>query len=61
MAAIMSAEGTEHMDGLDLLIRIAMFGCFVVFGICMLLIRRGRDKRKAGAGQDSRPPKISNG
>jgi hypothetical protein len=36
----------EHMDAIDILIRFAIFACFVVFAICMWLIRKQRDKRR---------------
>jgi hypothetical protein len=57
----MSADGAEHMDAVDLLLKIGLFGCFVVFAICMWFIRRERDKRKATRNQDAIPPKISDG
>jgi hypothetical protein len=57
----MNPDGSEHMDAVDLLIKIAIFGCFVVFGVCMWLIRRERDKRKKSRGESAAPSKIFNG
>jgi hypothetical protein len=36
----------EHMDTVDILIKTAMFACFVAFAVCIWLIRKQRDKRK---------------
>lgn len=57
----MNPDGSEHMDAVDLLIKVAIFGCFVVFGVCMWLIRRERDKRKRSRGNSVAPPRIPNG
>jgi hypothetical protein len=51
----MNTDGTEHMDAVDLLLKLATFVCFVVFAIGMWLIRRERDRRKAGGGQNVTP------
>jgi len=34
------------MDAVDILVKVAIFACLVVFVICMWLIRKERDKRK---------------
>jgi hypothetical protein len=48
----MNADGTEHMDAVDLLLKVAIFVCFVVFAIGVWFIRRERDRRKADGSQD---------
>jgi hypothetical protein len=53
----MSTENAEHLDVTDILIRVAIFGCFIVFGICMWLIRKERHKRERPQGQDFPPSK----
>ena len=60
-AHFMNPDGTEHMDAVDLLIKIGIFVCFVVFGVCIWFIKRDRDRRKTSEGQKAAPPKISNG
>jgi len=57
----MNPDSTEHMDAVDVLIKIGIFVCFVAFGICMWLIRRERDKRKRAGNENVRLPKISRG
>jgi hypothetical protein len=57
----MNLDGTEHIDAVDVLIKVGIFVCFVAFGICMWLIRRERDKRKRAGSQNVTPPKISKG
>jgi len=52
----MNPDGTEHMDAVDLLIKIAIFGCFIAFAVGMWLIRRERDRRKASGGQNNDNP-----
>jgi len=44
----MNPDGTENTDVVDVLIKVGIFICFVVFGICLWLIRRQRDKEKKG-------------
>jgi heme/copper-type cytochrome/quinol oxidase subunit 2 len=51
----MNTDGTEHMDAVDLLLKIAIFVCFVVFAIGLWFIRRERDRRKAGEDQNVSP------
>jgi hypothetical protein len=51
----MNADGTEHMDAVDLLLKIATFVCFVVFAIGVWLIRRERTRRKGDVSQDVTP------
>ena len=51
----MNTDGTEHMDAVDLLLRIATFVCFVVFAIGIWFIRRERDRRKADGSQNVTP------
>jgi hypothetical protein len=51
----MNTDGTEHMDAVDLLLKIAIFVCFVVFAIGMWFIRRERDRRKGDGSQDVTP------
>ncbi len=41
----MNPDGTEHMDAVDFLIKIATFACFIIFGVCIWIIKRGRDRR----------------
>jgi len=53
-------EPDEHMDGVDILIKVAVFACFVAFAICMWLIRKERDKRKNVRGQNATPPILPN-
>jgi hypothetical protein len=57
----MIPDDTDRMDAVDLLLKIGMFVCFVVFGLCMWFIKRERDKRKASGGQNAAPPKTPNG
>lgn len=52
-------SGTEQMDGIDLLLKLAMGGCFIAFAICIWLIKRERDKRKKTGEQNPPPPKIT--
>jgi heme/copper-type cytochrome/quinol oxidase subunit 2 len=47
-----SPDGNEHMDAVDLLIKIAVFVCFVVFAVCIWFIRRERDRRKVSGGKN---------
>jgi hypothetical protein len=51
-------EGGEHMDVVDLLTKLALFGCFVIFGVCLLLIKRQRDKQKTHRGESATRPRI---
>jgi len=53
----MNPEAIDHEDATDFLIKIAIFVGFVVFAICMWLIKRERDRRKS-AGQTVAPPEI---
>jgi hypothetical protein len=46
------------IDAIDLLLSLAIFGCFVIFGVCIWLIRRQRDKQKKGRWESATPPKI---
>ncbi len=50
---------TEGTDTVDLLIKIAIFGCFVAFAICMWFIKRDRERRKAADDQNLKPPRNS--
>jgi hypothetical protein len=55
----MSSDGAEPMDAVDLWLKLAVFVCFVVFGICVWFIKRQRDKEKSGGDDGATPPKIS--
>jgi hypothetical protein len=55
----MNPDNTEHLDTTDLLIKAAIIACFIVFGICMWLVKRERDKRKNAGGGNVASPKIS--
>jgi hypothetical protein len=57
----MSPDSPNRMDGVDLLIKIGIFVCFIAFGVCMWFIRRERDKRKRAESKNVTPPKISDG
>jgi len=57
----MNSDGAEHMNAVDLLIKIAIFACFIVFAMCMWFIRRERDKRKKTVDQNVTPPEIRKG
>jgi hypothetical protein len=56
----MNSDGNE-IDAVDVLIKIGIFACFVVFAICMWVLRRERDKRKKSGDQNATPPEISRG
>jgi len=56
---IFVTSGTEQMDGIDFLIKVAMGGCFIAYAICIWLIKRERDKRKRTGEQNPPPPKIT--
>jgi hypothetical protein len=47
------------MDTTDLLLKLAMFGCFVVFAVAMWFIRKERDKQKNAKGQEAPPRENS--
>ncbi|SPE54658.1 hypothetical protein SBV1_1910003 [Verrucomicrobia bacterium] len=49
----MNPDGSETTDAVDLLLKVAIFLCFIVFGICLWLIRRERDKRKGQGTQNA--------
>lgn len=55
----MNPDGAEHMDVVDLPMEIAIFLCFIVFGVCLWFIRRERDRRKASGDQNATSPKTS--
>jgi hypothetical protein len=57
----MNPDATEHVDAIDVVIKIAIFACFIVFGICMWLIRRERDKGQRTPDQNGKPPEIPEG
>ena len=57
----MNADGPEHIDAIDLLLKVGVFVCFVVFGLCMWVVRREWDKRKNATNQNAIPPKIPRG
>jgi hypothetical protein len=57
----MNTEGVDRMDGVDLLIKVAIFGCFVIFGMSIWLIKRQRNSRRSGEGPNDKPPRIPNG
>jgi len=45
-------ESNEHMDAVDILIKVTIFACFIAFAICVWLIRKERDKRKRSGGRN---------
>jgi len=48
---------TDHPDAVDLLLKGGIFLCFVVFALCLWLIKRKGDQ-KAAKNQTPAPPKI---
>jgi hypothetical protein len=57
----MNPDSPETLDAVDVLLKVGVFVCFVVFGLCLWCIRRARDKRKSAANEKALPPKISRG
>jgi hypothetical protein len=57
----MNPDGTESFDAVDLLLKVGIFFCFVVFAVCLWVIRRQRDKEKRLSGDGPEPPKLSKG
>jgi len=56
----MNTDGAEHIDAIDLLIKVGIFVCFVAFAICIWFLRRERAKRKTAESQKATPSsKIS--
>ena len=43
---LMQADPGQHPDAVDILIKIAIFVCFIVFAFGVWLIRKERDNRK---------------
>jgi hypothetical protein len=43
------SDSTQQPDFIDLVIKIAIFASFVVFGFCMWLLKREMNKKKAGS------------
>ena len=54
----MNPDGSEHMDAVDLLLKLAVFGCFVVFGITLWLYKRQKEKQKSSGSENAKPPRI---
>jgi len=52
----MNTDPNEHIDAVDIVIKVAIFVCFLAFAICMWLIRKEREKRKGAGGQNATPP-----
>ena len=61
LSGMMNPDPNQHMDATDVLVKVALFGCFIVFAICMWLIRQGRDRRKNAGGREGTPPKLPRG
>ena len=40
-------EDSQHFDFTDLLCALALFASFVVFGVCLWLLKREMNKKKA--------------
>lgn len=57
----MNPDGTESPDAVDLLLKVGIFFCFVVFAICLWVIRRQRDKEKRAGSEELKPPKLPKG
>src|SRR5262245_2701048 len=55
MVELSMADGADHPDLVDLLLKVAIFGCFVVFAAVLLFIRIQRDKRKKAERETSIP------
>lgn len=47
------------MDAIDILLTLGIFACFVIFAVCLWLIRRQVQKPKSE--QDTTPPKVPKG
>jgi heme A synthase len=45
-------NGSDHFDVIDMLIGIGIFASFVVFGVCMWLLKREMNKKKAANQKD---------
>lgn len=43
----------------DLFLQLGIFLTFIVFAVCMWLIRKERDKKKPAGKPDAIPPKLS--
>jgi hypothetical protein len=43
---------------IDLLIKLGIGASFIVFAICLWLLKREKQKRKKTRGQDFAPPKL---
>jgi hypothetical protein len=57
----MNTDGSEHMDAVDLLLKLAVFACFVLFGVCLWLFKQERDKRKSKEDRSVKPPRLPEG
>ena len=51
----MNPDGSEHMDAFDLLLKLALFGCFVVFGVTLWLYKRQKEKQKTKGSESAKP------
>ena len=56
----MNPDGTEHLDAIDVLLKIGIFLCFVIFAVALWFIKKVRDE-KAEKDQNAAPPKIPKG
>jgi len=49
-------DGTPQTDVVDLLLKAAIFVCFIAFAVAMWFIRVERDRRKKEKDQTPNPP-----
>jgi hypothetical protein len=45
-------EDTTQPDSIDILIKVGTFVVFIVFGICMWVVKREMNKKKAASPKD---------
>jgi FtsZ-interacting cell division protein ZipA len=50
----------EQPDMVDILIKVGIIVCFVIFAICLWVIRKERDKKRKTQEQQSAPPRRPN-
>ena len=60
LGTTMNPDGTEHLDAIDVLLKIGIFLCFVIFAVALWFIKKVRDE-KAEKDQNAAPPKIPKG